>query len=496
MAKSLTGGGVDFPIRASSDQLKSDLEQGKQLVKQAAQEMRATANVAINAPGDLGAATATAVRGGNVNAAYEQLKRRETNRRERESTRNSAIAMYQQDTGMVVRDRPQIQFERELSRQRAAESAERDAELGTGASYRGRGALARTNPRAVGLGEQLAGYASSPTAAAGALGAAGYVGFGMVRSGFQNYINSQIVGNDMSLMAAERARLASRGLNPSGLDADMRLRQSQGFQQQRENSYSIPVIGQLTRFADAVSGATKALDLEIKTRERATATTHAAIESQRESVLRIAEFKFGQRQNPIDVLKARQADEIAQLERAFAKDPTNTEAGIALDKRRSAQGEEMQFAKNVEAARQRRIGTNAQTERYRGAEAIARLRGNGVQEFAVRRAREHDEMEQSFRERIAQATPEEARTLREQRNQARFNFQIETQVQGRDLSLSRSGRAGSVAEAEIFGRLNSARYAGERQTGQAMADNAMRQLTEALRENTTEMKRQGGWSDD
>jgi hypothetical protein len=488
MGKSLHGGGVDFPLRAPSDQLRTDLEQGKQLVKQAAQEMRATANLSIASPTQLGSSTASAKFESNVQAKMARMQEMSVSRAE-----NNRIATAARNRLGIMQPGEQ----REMNRFLADEASARNADLGAGASYRGRGALVRTNPRAAGGGFNIMGM-NPAYLAAGGLGVAAAVAGGMARGMADEHNQRLHERMDVDFLRGERGVFARTGGNTAGLDADIRLRQSQGIKERREIFQNdVPILGSIARFMSKIDGATAALDKEIKVRERAVAVTYAAIESQRESTLRVAEFKFGQRQNPLAVLQARQKDEIEQLERAFAKDPTNVEAGIALDRRRQAQGQEKEFNVNVEAVRQRRIGTNAQAERYRGAEAIARLRGHGTQEFAARRVREMEEMEQSYRERIVNATPEEARTLKEQRNQARFNFQLETQIEARDLSLGRSGKSGSAADAGIFGRLNRERYSGEQRNLAAMSDEAMRQLSAALQENTEAMKRRGEqWNDD
>src|SRR5437762_628323 len=84
-------------------------------LKAATIKVTATGNTTIAGSTDLGAAAALSQRDKNISGAFDDLTRKEARRAERTTIHDAAVARYQQETGKVVRDKAQTQFEREIA---------------------------------------------------------------------------------------------------------------------------------------------------------------------------------------------------------------------------------------------------------------------------------------------------------------------------------------------------------------------------------------------
>src|SRR5258706_18173 len=123
MGKSLHGGGVDFPTRATSDQLQGDLAKAEGRVKQSGQRMRVTANTSIAGAADLGPAVASSQFESNVTARMARMQessaRRQQNNLELTAARNRSGVMLPSES----RDLARFLANQDTQRRRAAADA-------------------------------------------------------------------------------------------------------------------------------------------------------------------------------------------------------------------------------------------------------------------------------------------------------------------------------------------------------------------------------------
>lgn len=490
MAKNIGAGGVDFTIRANKEQLRADLEDSKKMVKQAAQEMSATTNLSIAAPTDLGATTAARLKPGNVQKKMDELQKKAERQQEAYETEREARRQLGMPLG--YRDRKDA----EAQRVQIAAAGRRQWEaamMGRAPSMGDIEDAARFEAKA---GKKLSVQEparqgnfiySSAYAAAIALAyfakEATNIAVGIRNSGIALNISRERLAG----IASHQVAFGISGEN-AGVAADYASSIAQ-YNLSREEVHQNAPFAFLRNLVYSEKYLKRQQEAELAQQEAA--ATNGALSSQ--SALRV---RLAATRGDYPAFKQQQAEQMRDISLMRARFPKNDTLKDLENQTRDTQSSELDIKSRLEFARRQRVSVNTNATEYSGAESLANLTGNSIQAFAARRAREKQEMEQQFQEKLAPGMQKDERDLIEkQLRQARANFSIESRLQMRDLTMRPSGREISTAEVPLLGAANKARYWGDQLNTKGMADDATRQLTDAMNRLADKMDH-GTWIDE